>query len=184
MDRRVKKYIIVGMPSSGKTTIGKFVAAELGFRFFDLDGVIVEEEKKEISEIFKENGENHFRSLEKKFLDQLLAIDESFVLSVGGGAPCFYDNMQKLNEAGVTIFLDVPVEDLFAKLLKKGTKKRPLLRGKDKGELLEELQNKYETRLPFYSQSKLHLRQRFSSVNDRAIEVLEAIFKLEEQTQG
>jgi len=174
------KYFLVGMPASGKSTIGKLVAAQLGYRFIDLDKVIVEKEGMEITEIFSKNGEPYFREVEKKCLNELLLQEDMFVLSTGGGAPCFFDNMQKMNKAGTTIFLDVPINDLYKKLMSKGTKKRPLLKDISSESLHQELVKKHEERRKFFIQSDICLQQDFGDTKKRVNQVIFAIKSLEE----
>lgn len=168
------------MPASGKSSIGKIISAHLGFDFFDLDKLIVEREGMTIPEIFEMKGEDYFRTVERDCLSDMLEKEHGFVLATGGGAPCFFDNMQKMNAAGVTIFLNVALEDLYNKLSKKGTKKRPLLKGKAAHELMTELETKFAQRKQFYEQAKISLNQRFSEVTDRANQVIFAIKSLEE----
>ena len=175
-----KKFFLVGMPASGKSTIGKVVAAQLGYRFIDLDKVIVQNEGKEITEIFSENGEDYFRVVEQKCLNQILDLNVPLVLATGGGAPCFFDNMKKMNKAGTTIFLDVPIEDLVNKLKTKGTKKRPLLKDIAHEGLELELLKKYEHRKKFFEQSDISLRQNFGDTAERVNQVILAIRSLEE----
>lgn len=168
------------MPASGKSSIGKLLASQLGFDFIDLDKVIVQREDASITEIFNEKGEDYFRMAERKYLLELVNKEGGFVLATGGGAPCFYSNMADMNKSGITIFLNVALEDLFHKLSKKGTHKRPLLKDKTKKELYEELTTKLDERLKYYEQSKIILNQRFAEITYRVNQVIFAIKSLEE----
>ncbi len=174
------KYFLVGMPASGKSSIGKLLASQLGFDFIDLDKVIVQREDASITEIFSEKGEDYFRGAERKYLLELVNKEGGFVLATGGGAPCFYNNMADMNKSGITIFLNVALEDLFNKLSKKGTHKRPLLKDKTKKELYEELASKLDERIKYYEQSKIILNQRFTEITYRVNQVIFAIKSLEE----
>ncbi len=174
-----KKIYLVGMPSSGKSTIGKFAAAYFGLPFIDLDKVIIEKEGAEITEIFKSKGESYFRELERNCLIQQIDRLEGFVLATGGGAPCFFDNMDLMNNSGITVFLEVSIEDLFNKLSAKGTRQRPLLKNLAKEELYQELQTKLKDRIGFYRQADISLKQNLDSIADRVNQVIAAVEALE-----
>ncbi len=176
---REKKYFLVGMPASGKSSIGKLLAKQLRLEFHDLDDIVVEKEGIPITEIFEVKGEEHFRTLERDNLKEFVEKQKDYILATGGGAPCFYDNMEIMNKHGITIFLDVEIEDLYNKLLIKGTHKRPLLKDKTPKQLQKELYDKYEYRKTFYDQSRICLQQRLSDINDRVNQVIFAIKTLE-----
>ena len=89
----MKNIYLIGMPSSGKSTLGKELARNLGYSFTDMDKLIETREQKTISEIFSGQGESHFRELEKKILYGFQP-DQSMVIATGGGVPCFNDNME------------------------------------------------------------------------------------------
>ena len=167
------------MPASGKSTIGKLISKQLGFRFIDLDKVIVDHEGMEITDIFSSKGEAYFREVERKYLLQLINSDEGFVLATGGGAPCYFDNMEQMNRSGMTIFLDVSIDDLFEKLSRKGTKKRPLLKDFSSTDLRTELINKYEERKKFYGRSMICLEQNLGEITERINQIIFAIKSLE-----
>ena len=175
----VKKYFLVGMPASGKSTIGRLLAGQLRVEFFDLDQIIEETEGEPITDIFTNKGETYFRELEKTTLEEFINTRNNYVLATGGGAPCFFDNMEIMNKHGITVFLDVDIMDLYKKLSTKGTHKRPLLKGKSKKQLKKELLLKYDERKPFYDQSTICLNQRLDDVNDRVNQVIFAIKTLE-----
>jgi shikimate kinase len=155
------------------------LASQLRLHFFDLDQIIVDKENEPITHIFATKGEAYFRELESACLKEFIETKEAYVLATGGGAPCFFDNMAMMNKHGTTVFLDVDIMDLYNKLASKGTHKRPLLKGKSKKELREELISKYEDRKPFYRQSKICLDQRLDDVNYRVNQVIFAINTLE-----
>ena len=148
--------------------------------FIDLDKVIVQKEHSSIPDIFSDKGEDYFREVERKYLLELINKEGGFVLATGGGAPCFFENMADMNKSGITIFLNVALEDLFKKLSKKGTHKRPLLKDKTNDELYNELASKLDERLKYYEQSKIRLNQRFAEITDRVNQVIFAIKSLEE----
>ncbi|MCK5210444.1 MAG: shikimate kinase [Cyclobacteriaceae bacterium] len=177
---RETKYFLLGMPASGKSTIGKAIARQFNVKFIDLDEVIVEKEGVAITEIFKTKGEDYFRELERKCLLNQIKLKDGFVLATGGGAPCFFDNMALMNKNGITIFLNVSVDDLFNKLSKKGTQKRPLLTNLSNDDLYLELENKLNDRKKYYEQSIICLDQNLNDINERVNQVIFAIKALKE----
>ena len=95
------KIFLIGFMGSGKTHWGRQLAEKLQLPYFDLDTVIMAREKKSISEIFAEKGEEHFRYLEKEVLEDLVHQQDQFIISSGGGTPCFFNNIEfmKKNDA-------------------------------------------------------------------------------------
>ena len=87
---------LVGYMGSGKSTLGKKLAYNLKYNFIDLDTYIEEQEGRTINEIFNDDGEDNFRKLERVYLHRVIDI-ENVVISVGGGTPCFFDNMEQMN---------------------------------------------------------------------------------------
>jgi shikimate kinase len=114
---------------SGKTTIGKALSRTLNTKFLDLDEAIVAKEKKGISALFKEQGEIYFRKIEALVLREILSSETNCVLSLGGGTPCYANNMDVLNEhQGLySFYLRIPVPELVNRL-KNETEQRPLIR--------------------------------------------------------
>ena len=151
------KIVLVGLPGSGKSTFGKQLARELNFVFIDLDKAIEQGEKKEIREIFEKSGEGVFRNVESDYLNKVLNGVEGFVLSTGGGTPCFNDNMDIINEKSISVFLDVSLDEIHRRLGDDGKGKRPLFAGMDSGELTLKLKNLEAERRGYYMQSKIKL---------------------------
>lgn len=151
------KIILLGLPGSGKSTYGRLVASRLNFAFVDLDQVIETETGKKIREIFQEEGEGKFRDIESHYLEKVLNNVEGFVLATGGGTPCFNDNMDLINQHGVSVYLEVSLEEIFTRLLKDKGGKRPLFAGLDEGEIILKLKNLLAEREHFYNQAKIKL---------------------------
>jgi shikimate kinase len=147
----MKNIFLVGMPSSGKSTLGKRMADALHYRFVDTDKLIIREEGRSIAEIFAESGESYFREAERRVL-RTIRPGDSFVVSTGGGMPCFHENMDYINATGVSVFLDVPVEVLVRRITAHAQEDRPLNNAADPN-LVAVLQARYERRLPIYSQA-------------------------------
>jgi shikimate kinase len=125
----MKKFIIIGMPGSGKSTMAKFLSSQTHLSFYDLDLEIEKNEGKNIKEIFTENGENYFRELETFTLKQIIKEKNNFILSTGGGTPCFNDNMNFINKYGVSIFLNTSLDILEERISRNN--KRPLFNNSD-----------------------------------------------------
>ncbi len=153
------RIFLIGFMGSGKSYTGKRLAALFGCPFVDLDQWIEEHEGRPIAEIFKDAGEKYFRALERTLLREVVEHHPSqVVISCGGGTPCFFDNMEWMNENGATIFLDTTVEVLVQRLLP-GIAKRPLLKNKSTGELRDFVQRKRSERLPIYQKAAITIRQ-------------------------
>ncbi len=152
------KVFLVGFMGCGKTTLGRLFARRLGWPFLDLDLEIERRAGKTIPDIFQQEGEATFRKLEADALRSLEPLERA-VISTGGGAPCFHENMDWMNQHGCTVFLHLDPEALAARLAPQAAH-RPLLRGLQGKELLLTIQNQLEARHPFYRRAKFVLDAR------------------------
>lgn len=150
------RIFLIGFMGSGKSTMGAALARELGLSFIDLDKAIEAKFGNDISAIFTGNGEQHFRELEQQILNESLEKDD-FVMATGGGTPCFSDNMDQMNEAGVTIYLKMST-DLLAERLETETEQRPLLNGKTGHELWTFIHELLTEREPDYLRAKYKVK--------------------------
>ena len=149
------KLFLIGMPGSGKTTLGRALAAHFALPFVDLDAEIVAHAGQSISGIFQQHGEAHFRQLEAEVLRLVAARPGPLVLATGGGTPCFHNNLAVLNAAGITLWLDVPAVVLAARLAATAeTASRPLLA--TTGPTENWLRETLEARTQFYRRARLH----------------------------
>lgn len=164
------KVFLIGMPGSGKTTLGKQLAKELKKNFIDLDAKIELAEKRTISDVFATSGESYFRELERKLLLSVIKNEEDFVMATGGGAACFFDNLPAMKKAGLTVYLKVSPQELL-KRLKPHIAHRPLLSGKTADGLLTEIEGKLEARKEFYESSDIVI----TNDNIRVEDLLQAI---------
>lgn len=146
------RIFLIGYMGAGKTTLGKAFARAMGLTFVDLDWYMEERFHKTVRQLFAEKGEDGFRELEKRMLHEVAEF-EDVVISVGGGTPCFFDNMETMNAAGETVFLNVDVKVLFRRL-KVAKQQRPLLADKTDEELMTFIVEALQKRLPFYTQAK------------------------------
>lgn len=146
-------WVLVGFMGAGKTTLAKDWAAQTGRLVFDLDDLIVKNNGLSIPDLFSLHGEKGFREIESTTLKQFLSqSSEPFILALGGGTPCFNDNMSLVNEKATSIFIDAPAEILYQRL-KDQTESRPLLKGKSGNALLEFINTTLDTRRSFYEQA-------------------------------
>jgi shikimate kinase len=148
-----KNIYLIGFMASGKTVHGKRLASFLHYNFLDLDQLIESTENKKINEIFSIYGENYFRKIEKLALHQTFLLHNT-VVSLGGGTPCFFDNMEEINKHGISLYLKANTGVLTARL-KKNIGQRPLLANKNEIELEKYIKDTLSEREIFYSRSAL-----------------------------
>ena len=142
--------------SCGKTTLGKQLAKSLSIPFVDMDLEIEKSSNLTIPEIFSKYGETIFREMERDELRKIVASKEDMIISTGGGAPCFHSNIDIMNVAGVTVFLDVSATEITKRLLaSKNLQSRPLLAQKSKEELFQYIDELMSNRIEIYRESKL-----------------------------
>ncbi len=149
----MKNIFLIGMPSSGKSTLGRRLANELHYRFVDTDRIITREENRTIAEIFAQSGEPYFREVERSALHTIKP-GNSLVVATGGGMPCFHDNMAYIKATGISVFLDLTPDVLAKRMVSHAAHDRPLFNHQDP-ELVEKLRQRYEIRLPFYTQADI-----------------------------
>ena len=122
------RYFLIGMPGSGKSTVGKHLASELDQDFIDLDNIIVQKAGKPITDIFEQDGEEVFRELEMESLKFAISEYDNLVCATGGGAPCFHDNLNTMKRAGTVIYLNTGLDQIMERL-RNEVNIRPLLSG-------------------------------------------------------
>ncbi len=147
----MKPIFLIGYMGCGKSTLGRNVAAITGMQFIDLDTYIETRYHANVRQIFAERGEDGFRDIERRMLHEVAEF-EDVIIACGGGTPCFFDNMDYMNERGTTVLLDASLDRLFSRL-KRGRHKRPLLAGKNDDELRQFIIDGLAARHPFYSRA-------------------------------
>ncbi len=148
----MRRIIIIGYMGAGKTTVGKTLAQELNLPFYDLDWYIESRMRKTVKEIFDERGEEGFRLIEHNLLHEVAEF-EDVIISCGGGAPCFYDNIDYMNQQGDTVYLKATPEVLYGHL-KMGKSVRPLLENKTQEEVKDFIYEQLKIREPYYNKAK------------------------------
>ena len=143
----------MGYMGSGKTTLGRHLAQRLELPFYDLDSLIEERQGLSVSEIFSDRGEIHFRRLESQVLEEVLDKAEPMVLALGGGTPCYGQNLEKLLQDGVlSIYLKLSPVSLFGRLSeRKGS--RPLIAHLSDEQLQEFIRKHLFERQFYYNQA-------------------------------
>jgi shikimate kinase len=146
---------LIGFMGSGKTYWGKIWAAKNGLHFYDLDEMIEAREGKTIAAIFEKDGEDYFRKLETVYLKSF-SEKGNCIIACGGGAACFNDNMQWMNDNGTTVYLSARPQYILSRV-KEEKDKRPLINKLNEAELLFFIEQKLKEREPFYNQAKIIL---------------------------
>lgn len=142
------RIFLIGFMGSGKTTLGKQLANKMGYQFVDQDQYIEKKTGMSIGDYFSTHGEQEFRRMEHKVLKELVLLN-NVVIATGGGAPCFFDNMEIMNQHGISIYIKLKPEVLQSRL-KQAQEERPLLRGKSEKELLDFIKSKLSERESYY----------------------------------
>ena len=158
---RMKRIYIIGYMGAGKSTFGKSLALRMNLKSIDTDHFIENRYRKKIGEIFAVEGEERFREIEHRVLLEISEY-EDVVISTGGGLPCFNDNMTIMNNTGITVYLEAPVDELAIRL---GASKnvRPVLEKRSGSALKDFIKENLARRILFYEQA--HIRFNSSSMN-------------------
>lgn len=147
------KIFLIGFMGCGKSTLGRKLATKLGYDFIDIDQQIEKQIGMSIGAYFGANGETAFREFERKTLQEF-NYPSNCVVATGGGAPCYFDNMEWINNNGTSVYLEMSAAAL-ARRLENGKDKRPLLKDMNSEEMIHFIEHKLEERNPFYLQASL-----------------------------
>ena len=170
--------VLIGYMASGKSSIGKKLAKKLNYDFVDLDDFIENKENLSVSEIFKAKGEIYFRKQEELNLKELLQAKSNIILSVGGGTPCYGNNMELILNANhvKSIYLKATIPALVKKLMKKKSK-RPLIAHIETEDALTEFIGKHLfERMPFYNQAEIKIITDGKTKNDIVEDIILELF--------
>lgn len=162
---------LIGFMGCGKSTHGKALAKQLAFDFVDMDEALQQSLSKPITDLFNEpNGEMTFRKLESEWLKKNAALLKNTVIATGGGAPCFFDNMEVMNKTGITVYLQLHPGSLFHRLAP-GKLKRPLIAKFSDTELMDFIHTKLLEREYFYRQAHIMVKGESLNVKSLADEI-------------
>jgi shikimate kinase len=164
------KIFLIGFMGSGKTHWGRQLSAKLQLPFFDLDTVIVEKEKQSVAEIFARQGEEYFRYQERDTLEEITHDQESFILSCGGGTPCFFNNIEFMKKSGKVIWLNTSIDALTNRLQKERIT-RPLISDVQEADLRRYVIRKLSERRMYYQQADVTVGEENTNL-DELIKVL------------
>ena len=165
------KIVLLGYMASGKSTIGREISKKLDMKFIDLDDYISKREKRSISEIFKVEGEIYFRKIESLYLGEILNSKDSFILSLGGGTPCYSNNMEViLNSEASSIYVKVDIKTLASRLTTEKNK-RPLVADLEDDKLIEFVAKHLFERRFFYEQASITVNSENKSIEEIITEI-------------
>ncbi len=167
------KFFLTGYMGSGKSTAGKKLSAKLGYEFIDLDKLIEAEYQQTIPEIFASKGEKEFRAMEHNALKRVME-RENIVVACGGGTPCYYNNMELMNNHGNTVYLKMSADSLVSRLLN-AKDKRPIIANKTEKELREFVTRQLEKREDFYHQAQYVVKGKDLNVDELVLFVKEKV---------
>lgn len=151
----MRRIILIGYMGSGKTTVGKALSKETGMMFYDLDWYIESRMRKTVAQIFAEKGEEGFRKIEHNMLHEVAEF-ENVIISCGGGTPCFFDNIDYINQQGEVVYLKATPEVLYRHLMM-GKVERPLIKNKTPEELIAYITEQVAKREEFYNKARYTL---------------------------
>ena len=169
----MSKIFLTGYMGSGKSSTGKLLASQLDYNFIDVDKFIEKEYKMTIPEIFSSKGEKEFRAMEHNCLKKVVE-KENTVVACGGGTPCYYGNMELMNNNGTTVYLKMSIDTLVNRLLH-AKDKRPLILNKTEKELKEFVNRQLEKREDIYHKAQYIVKAKELNVQELADFIKEQI---------
>ena len=165
--------ILIGYMGSGKSSVGRKLSEVLQYDYLDLDDYIQQQEGKTITEIFKNRGEIYFRKVESKYLNELISSKDNTIISLGGGTPCYGNNMEAIKNSNdtISIYLKTSIAILSDRLILEKDKRPLISHLEDKDELIEFIGKHLFERSAYYNQSDIIINTDQKSLE----EVVEAI---------
>ena len=151
------RVYLIGYMGCGKSRTGRLLSEHMGVQFIDMDDYIEERNCKTVPQIFADHGEDGFRERERKALEELAEFTD-VIIATGGGAPCFFDNVDLMNKTGKTVFLNIDPAILADRLMNSKTE-RPLIKGKSREELVAFIDETLKKRKQFYSQAQVEITE-------------------------
>ena len=152
----LNRIYLVGYMGAGKTTAARRLAHRLGWEVVDTDALFEEKYKISVNDFFNKYDETLYRKLESEVLKATESL-ENVVVSTGGGTACYFDNMEWMNQHGLTVFLRISPQAAVDRVIH-SRHKRPLVEGKSEEELTEFVNKHYASRMPFYEQARITVK--------------------------
>ena len=170
--------VLMGYMGSGKTSIGKKISKILNIKFFDLDELIQKNYNKSVKNIFNDFGEIEFRKIERAVLEKIISKKKLFVLSLGGGTPCYFDNIELIiNKTDLTIFLRPNIKQLSKKLFRKKSE-RPIIKDvKTEKKMIEFVSKHILERIHYYKMAKHHITYDLNHKMDACNKIIKILNK-------
>ena len=167
----MKKIILLGYMGSGKSTIAKSLATKVGLPYLDLDEIIEKRENTTLKNLFSNKGELYFRKLEHEVLSELMNNQNSFILSLGGGTPCYANNHEVIKgENRESVYLSASIDTLYSQLQNENDT-RPLIANKREDEMKEFIAKNLFDRSYYYNQAKYKVTIDNKSVGEIVSEI-------------
>lgn len=148
------KIFLIGFMGAGKTHWGRLLSQKISIPFFDLDEQVTSHAGKTIAEIFASEGEEQFRLQEKDALHIITESHESFVMACGGGSPCYFNNIEYMKQAGITVWLNTSPDILYSRLVAEKNA-RPLIKELSDEQLKRFISKKFSDRKIYYEQADI-----------------------------
>jgi len=158
------RIFLIGYMSSGKSTLGKIMAHQLNYKFIDIDKVFEEKYQISINNFFVKFGESKFRELEHQLLLSFLK-ENNAVISTGGGTPCYFNNIDIINNNGISIYLKLHHKSIISRL-KTSKKQRPLVKDLYDQEFEEYIEENLKIREVFYNKAQLTIKSENLTANE------------------
>ncbi len=152
------RIFLIGFMGSGKTHWGRLLSEKLGLPFFDLDEQVTAHAGQSITDIFHKEGEEHFRLMEKDILHIITESHDSFIMACGGGSPCYFNNIEYMNSAGTTVWINTPFDTLFERLINE-KEKRPLIKELSNEQVKNFISKKFADRRIYYEQADVTVEE-------------------------
>lgn len=153
----MKNFFLLGMPASGKSTIANYISEKTNLYKIDLDEEIEKYCEASIIDIFNKEGEIYFRKIESLILKKIILEKKNYILSTGGGSPCYNNNLKIILKNGISIFINTPISTIVERIIKNTN--RPMF--KNKKDIKSKINDLYQTRLSFYNQSDYTISKNF-----------------------
>ncbi|MGM0613100.1 MAG: shikimate kinase [Bacteroidota bacterium] len=150
---KFSRIYLLGYMGSGKSTLGKRLANLMNYNFMDTDQVFEQYFQTSINDFFQHSGEKLFRQYEQQILHDTFYLQDT-IISLGGGTPCYFDNMEKIRKNGLSIYLRMPPKAIQKRLLET-KRQRPLTSGLNENELLQQIEQNLPKREYYYEQADL-----------------------------